>query len=328
MIPTLKGTSQEVARYPGRTKADPERVYRATSFARHFQVLDPVDGAFEQVPHQFVVLESSQLALAHEAGVPGDLARDEKAVRTTFRGAAKVAYDCAEDAGRAMKKIVGTASLHTVEARVVELQAPLKRARRGRPRAGEEAPTQTVWRIELVGVSVDEVAVETARFHARHFVLLTDHVDRDAWPDVRIFDTYHAQHAIEGHTGFRWLKGPAAVAPVFLKLPHRIAALGMVFLLALMVRNWIQARVRAQLAVTGEKLPNMNGRPTATPTAECVFRLYQHVSSVLIRTDQAPDVVAERRVHGFTDLTDRALRMLSLDPAIFWTPRTKSWAAS
>ena len=192
----------EVGRYPGRTKADPERVYHATSFSRAFPVRDPVDGAVEQVPHRFLVVESSQLALAHEAGLPGDLARDEKAVRAAFGAIGKIDFGCADDARSAMEKAVAKAVLHTVEARVVEVEEKLKRAHRGRPRVGEEAPTRTVWRAQLDGLTINQDAVESARFHARHFVLLTDHVDREAWPDRRIFDTYHAQNAVEGHTGY------------------------------------------------------------------------------------------------------------------------------
>lgn len=315
----------ELGRYPGRTQADPERVYRGASFSRAIPVRDPVDNALEQVAHRLLVVESSQLALAHEAGLPGDLSRDEAGIRAAFRAAGKVDFGCIDDAADAMKKAAAKAALHKVDARVVAVEEQQKRARRGRPRVGEEPPTRTVWRVELVGLDVDQDAVEQARFHARHFVLLTDHVDRERWPDARIFETYRAQHAVEGHTGFRWLKGPAAVAPVFLKLPHRIAALGMVFLLALMVRNWLQARVRAQLEASGRKLPNMNDQPTAKPTTECVFRLFQHVGAVLIRVD---DRILERRVHGLSEHAVLALKLLDFDPAIFSRPRRKSVRAA
>jgi len=314
----------EVGRYAGRTRSDPERVYRAAAFTRSIALRDPVDQALVPVDHRLLVLESSQLALAHEAGVPGDLERSEKAVRAAFKAVAKTAFDCEADAKQAMETAAAKATLHLVEGRVARVEEELKRGR-GRPRLGELPPTRTIWRVELVGVTVDQEALERDRFHARHFVLVTDHLDAVKWPDARVFETYRAQRAIEIHTGFRWLKGPAAVAPVFLKLPHRIAALGMVFLLALMVRNWIQARIRARLAATDQKLPNMNDRPTSSPTTECVFRLFQHVNAVLVRKDGS---VLDRRVHGMTDLTERALTLLEFDPAIFWSPRIKSWTSA
>jgi transposase len=59
--------------------------------------------------------------------------------------------------------------------------------------------------------------------------------DADEW-SARVLDEYRHQSMVEGHTGFRWLKRPAAVAPVFLETPTRIRALGFVFMIALMVR--------------------------------------------------------------------------------------------
>lgn len=69
----------------------------------------------------------------------------------------------------------------------------------------------------------------------------------------------------------------------------------------------------------------MNDQQTSTPTTECVFRLFQHVGAVLIRHN---DIILERRVHGFSDLADKALRLLSISPEIYWTPRRKSWGSA
>lgn len=65
----------------------------------------------------------------------------------------------------------------------------------------------------------DEAKIEIERFHAAHFVLITDQLSAKRWPDHRIFSTWRGQQTIEGHAGFRWLKNVAQVAPVFLKLP-------------------------------------------------------------------------------------------------------------
>ena len=67
---------------------------------------------------------------------------------------------------------------------------------------------------------------------------------------------YRHPHSIECPTGFRWLKGPAAMAPVFLKTPCRIRAMGLVLILALMVRNCIQGTLRTELAERDETLPH------------------------------------------------------------------------
>jgi hypothetical protein len=55
----------------------------------------------------------------------------------------------------------------------------------------------------------------------------------------------------------RWLKGPAAVAPVFLETPTRRRALGLVLGLARMVRNFAQYHLRAAM--------KKEARPVAHP---------------------------------------------------------------
>ena len=165
---------------------------------------------------------------------------------------------------------------------------------------------------------MDKAAVNRARDHARFFVLATDHVHDEGWDDERILAEYRHQHIIEGHCGFRWLKGPAAVAPMFLKTPARIAALGLVFILALMVRNYMQWEIRRRLAETDRTLPNMNKQPTAKPTAENIFRYFGGVTVALIYRNGR---VAERHVSGLNDTALEALEILGVSPAIFSTPR-------
>ena len=47
--------------------------------------------------------------------------------------------------------------------------------------------------------------------------------------------------------GFRWIKNPAAIAPVWLEKPERIAALAMLTVIGLLVYSLIQRQVRLYL---------------------------------------------------------------------------------
>jgi transposase len=174
--------------------------------------------------------------------------------------------------------------------------------------------------IELRGFSTREDVIERDRYHASHFVLVSSRVGDPEWTDRRVFESYRAQQAVEGHTGFRWLKDAAEVAPLFLKLPHRIAALGHVFLLALMVRNWIEGTIRAQLAERGETLPDMNDRPTSRPSAEAAMRLFALVQGIQVSVDTH---IVKRQIHRLTPVAERVLGLLGMDPSIYWTPRKK-----
>jgi hypothetical protein len=70
----------ELARSPGRTKADPPRVYCGTSFERPFTVgLSPAsDNAIRQVPLRFLVVESTQLAEKEEAALDRKLVKERE----------------------------------------------------------------------------------------------------------------------------------------------------------------------------------------------------------------------------------------------------------
>ena len=150
---------------------------------------------------------------------------------------------------------------------------------------------------------------------------MTDHLDREKWPDKKVLESYKAQGSIEGHSGFRWLKNVAEVAPVFLKTPHRAAALAMVFLLALMVRNWMEYRIREELAFREDTLPDMNDRPTARPTTEAAMRMFDLVQVAII---EVGDGKMYRQLHQLTDRGRKVLDILGMSAEIFTTPRCKS----
>jgi len=313
----------ELAREPGRTKADPDRVYRGVSTTAPFTVCGPESG--EQTRElRFLVVESPQLAAAFEAGLDEKLAKDRAGYEKAVAKLGRSVFDCEEDAASAIDKLAPP-SFHQATVTIRREIVTLRRARRGRPKTGEEAPTHTIYRAELTALEIDKDLVDNARLHARHFVLATDHLDRDAWPDERILEEYRHQHIVEGHTGFRWLKGPAAVAPMFLKSPHRIAALGLVFILALMVRNYIQWALRDRLAEQDEHLPNMNDQPTQKPTTESAFRLFTHVSVVLVVTS---GTVVRRIIQGTTPHTRKVLQLLNMPADLLTRPRLKSRYAS
>jgi len=308
----------ELVRDPGRTQKDPDHVYRGWSTTRPFLVRGPDTG--EQTPTlRFLVVESSQLALAFEAGLQNKLDRDRLKYEKAVGKLARRAFKCDKDAKETLARLTAP-RYHQAELVVVQETRILKRARCGRPRKGEVAPTASVYRVKLVSMQVDEQRVAHARLHARHFVLATDHLDTEAWPDKRILEEYRHQHIIEGHTGFRWLKGPAAIAPIFLKTPHRIAALGLVFILALMVRNYIQWTLRTRLQETNTTLPNMNNQPNQKPTTESAFRLFAHVAVILVIEG---DQVVRRIIHGVTDHVRHVLALLDMTVEVLTRPRRK-----
>jgi hypothetical protein len=108
--------------------------------------------------------------------------------------------------------------------------------------------------------------------------VLATTVDAEVCPDVDILQAYQEQH-VTVEPGFRWIKNPAAIAPVWLEKPERIAALAMLMVIGLLVYSIIQRQVRLYLCVQGQQIPGNKGA-TAIPTAAVVSALFAQVAFV------------------------------------------------
>lgn len=313
--------SPELGRTPARRRAEPDSVYRGRSYDQPFTVRRPGTDHDETVTLRLLAVHSDALAAKFEAGLPRALAKDRDALDLALRKAAKKPFSCADDAQAAADRILAKVKLHRCTVRVEAYEVAGKRPR-GRPRNdAPPPPTETRFRLVLDACDVDADAVEARRRSRVHFVLVTDHLDRQARSDVDLLTEYRHQHLIEGHCSFRWLKGPAQIAPIFLKRPERIAALGLVLVLALMVRNYLQFTVRAQLATRDETVPYYDRkRETATPTAEVIWELF---SDLVLLTLSTPDGAADLRLQGLDADKRRVLTMLGLDESVLLARRRK-----
>jgi len=244
-----------LAERSGRRKADPTERYRGWSYERPFRTyLEDANGegpkSMEDL--RFEVVYSDALAKKFDAALPR---RMEKEVERLTKAASRVGrkgFLCETDATRAATELAAKAKYHNVSVALLSDVRPVKRDRPGRPRKDEVRQTITLWRFKLVFARDDERIAALRRCRSC-FVLVTDWL-MDSWDDERVLREYRHEKTIEGHQGFRWLKGPAAVAPVFLKTPSRIRAMGFVLMLGLMVRNYMQSVIRDQLAARGETL--------------------------------------------------------------------------
>ena len=309
-----------VGTFPGRNKEAPARQYSATSFVRPFPVV--VGDERRKIDHRFVVVRSSTQVVEFDSTIDRRLEKAAVKLLTALAKLAKRDFACETDLNKELARTIGKAEYHMVVTTTAAVEVPRKRPQAGRPRKGDVVPTETTWRLVQHRLERDEPAIEGARFHAAHFVLVTDHVDAADWSDQRIFLTYRGQESVEGHAGFRWLKGVAEVAPVFLNLPHRVHALALVFMLALMVRNWMEAFIRASLAASGKLLPNFLDKPIARPTAENVLWLFRSV--IIIATVDDDGKIVHRQVYNLDGYALDVLDIFGVSERLFTQPPRKS----
>jgi transposase len=82
--------------------------------------------------------------------------------------------------------------------------------------------------------------------------------------------------------GFRWLKNPAAISPVWREKPERMAALTRLTVVGWLVYSLIQRQVRLYLRTHDQQLPGNKGL-TATPMAAVMLALFAQVALVQFR---------------------------------------------
>jgi len=110
------------------------------------------------------------------------------------------------------------------------------------------------------------------------WTVLATTVPLEGGTDAEILQAYHDQNTTV-EPGFRWIKNPAAIAPVWLEKPERIAALAMLTVVGLLVYTSIQRQVRLYLLTHAQQVPGNKGA-TATPTAAVVLALFAQVALV------------------------------------------------
>jgi len=92
-----------------------------------------------------------------------------------------------------------------------------RRARRGRPAKTDPSPIEAGYRLVVEVEALDKPEEEHG------WTVLATTVSAAVCTDAEILQAYQEQHTTV-EPGFRWIKNPAAIAPVWLEKPERIAA--------------------------------------------------------------------------------------------------------
>ena len=267
---------------PGRTKDEEPRRWHGPSVMRRVE-LEYSDGRVASEELRFVVVHSSQLAQQRVQSYAAAPAKEAEAVVEHIKHVQARWFACEADAAAAIAEYEPRGPgrrgrrpqawrYHAVRYRVVADTRRTRRARRGRPAKTDPLPTEAGYRLVA-----EAEALETPEEDKGWPVLATT-VSAKVCTDAEILQAYQEQHTTV-EPGFRWLKNPAAISPVWLEKPERIAALAMLTVLGLLVYSIIQRQVRLYLRTHDQQLPGNKGM-TAIPTAAVVLALFAPVALV------------------------------------------------
>jgi hypothetical protein len=223
-------------------------------------------------------------------------------------------FACAADAEAAINDYAGRGQgrrgrtprlwrSHALHYRVEAVRSPNKRTRRGRPPKVEVPQVEVRYRLVVHA----EALMPPEDTHG--WTVLATTIGPEACTDVEILQAYQAQH-VTVEPGLRWSKNPAAISPVWLEKPERIAALAMLTVVGLLVYAVIQRQVRRSLHDHDQQIPGNKG-PTATPTAAVVFALFTPVMLVQVAVENTPHF----QVHGIQDYHRIVCEAVDIDQA-------------
>lgn len=282
---------------PGRTKHETARQWQGKSVTRSVPV-EYRDGRVVSEPVRFVVIHSSQLAQQHATAYATAQAKEAKRVAAHSRKVQAQSFACRADAEAAVAQEQGQVEgrrgrplqpwrYHTLTYRVEPFQYRPKRSHRGRPAKDEPIEEETRYRL------VVEAQAVTPYDSAHGWMVLATTLEESAHADVAILQAYQDQASTVEH-GLRWIKNAAAITPMWLEKPERLAALAMVTVLGLLVYGLLQRQVRLYLQAHNKQVPGNKG-PTERPTAAVVMSLFRVVMQVHMEADQA----IARQVYGW-----------------------------
>jgi transposase len=312
------GTLPLLLEKPGRARQEPPRRWYGQSVIRRVAV-EYTDGRQDMAELRFLVVHSSQSASQAAEAYAAAQAKEATRVAEHVQRVTARWFACVADAEAAIAEYEGRGQgrrgrkprpwrYHALHYRVEAVTQRQKRPQRGRP-PKTALPQDTVrYRLRI------EVEAHVPSVDTYGWTVLATTVGPESCTDAELLQAYQEQHT-SVEPGFRWIKNPAAISPVWLEKPERLAALAMLTVVGLLVYAVIQRQVRLYLGAHAQHVPGNKGA-TATPTAAVVFTLFAPVMLVQFAVDEQISF----QVHGLQPHHLLICEAVGLDPTWYWVP--------
>jgi transposase len=306
---------------PAKRQGEAPRRWYGRSVKRKVEV-EYQDGDVALAPIRFLAVYSTQLAQQHEQAHDQAQSREAEALATHVAQVQSRQFACAADAEGAIAEYEGRGPgrrgraatrwrYHGMRYQVEAHRQRQKRSQRGRPRKGERPFEEVVYQIR---VETQALAPPVVTFG---WLVLATTIDERTCRDAEMVKAYRDQTTTV-ERGFRWIKNPAAISPVWLEKRQRIAALAMLTVMGLLVYGLIQPQVRQYLQEHEATIPGNKGQ-TDIPTATVVFESFATVMRVELNLEGT--TISE--LHGWQAHHELICQALELDALIYESPTTQ-----
>ncbi|SDT35902.1 Transposase [Paenibacillaceae bacterium GAS479] len=263
---------------------------------------------------RFVVVHSSQIEAKQRETLQRQMSKEREKIDQALRSLASERFACEHDAQQRMAAFGNQQKWkwHGIDLKAESETYPLPRMKRGRPKADERPAMAVQWRITVGELHYEEEALLMQAQKQGLFVLATSHPESETWTSTRVLQTYKGQAAAE--TRFRLLKDPVILDAIYLKQPRRVEALGVVFVMALLIYGLLEWRVRENLKQEKEPLILPGKRKSFEPTGEMLLALLKTIQVIHVTMDGT-------RIRGLSahvdDQVKRIIRLAGHDISIY-----------
>jgi transposase len=154
---------------------------------------------------------------------------------------------------------------------------------------------------------IDEEALARAQQLEGAFLIKTD-LPKGEFPAAKVLEQYKEQIHVERRIGD--MKGPLAIAPMFVEKPLRIAGLMLILLWALMALSLMERDVRRSLK--GEPMYGIypENRPCPAPTGRGILECFEELSIVVVKHKGE----TWRRLAELTPVQRQLVKMMGIPP--------------
>ena len=274
------GMTHWISRVPATLKSSKDLLYANVPLTP--SEMDKCYGFYETyvtyggIKQKWVLILSEHMLAKHEKSFQKRLKREEERARKELRELQSKEFFCEEDARKAFREWIESEPFFEFGKISVITKIRRKDGKRGRP--GKDTEMETTYKIRAKLVFLDK-HIEYEKQKLGRFILATN--DLDMKPDD-VLKAYKDQSKVE--RGFRFLKDKSfRVAEAYLKKKERIEALMMVMVIALMIYNYAEQKLRENLEKSDKSVPDQKRRPTKRPTIKWCFFLFTGVTEVFTK---------------------------------------------
>jgi transposase len=264
--------------------------------------------------YRFVVCYSDHLDERKDRSINKEIDAEIRTIEEeTDKHISKDGYYCEADAKSAAEKFIGQVSnkYHLIRYTISEEERDKKRSIKGRPKKGENKETETFYKVDI-RLERNQTLVDKKKGEAGMFVLISNETDGEKISDLEVLEEYKQQYSVE--STFRILKDPYYVDEIFLKKPERVEAFGYVMVIAVLLLNVIERRVRKNLEGETQGIALQGRRITLTPTGTAILDVFEYVKVLAIPIgDSYQRAIPE----GLTENQNRILKLCGVPENIY-----------